>query len=134
MEDVLETYKRPYNPKKPLVGFDESNKQQIQDLVEPMPTKEGKPKRVESTYKRNGTSNLFMFFEPLAGKRRIKVTKRKTKKDFAECMKELVDEMYPDAEKIVLIMDNLKTHNLGSLYETFHPKEAKHIADKLEIH
>jgi len=134
MEDILETYKRPYDPKKPLIGFDESNKQQIQDVIESLPMKEGKPKRFESTYKRNGTRNLFMFFEPLAGKRRVKVTKRRTKQDFAVCMKELVDEMYPSANKIVLVMDNLKTHHLGSLYETFSPVEAKRIAEKLEIH
>lgn len=134
MEDILSIYKLPYNPKKPVIGFDESNKQQIQDVVEPLPIKAGKPKRFESTYKRNGTRNLFMFFEPLAGKRRVKVTKRRTKKDFALCMKELVDKMYPTAEKIVLILDNLDTHRLGTLYENFTPEEAKRIAEKLEIH
>jgi hypothetical protein len=134
MENILDVYKRPYDPKRPLIGFDESNKQQIQDVIEPLPMKEGRVQRFESTYKRNDTRNLFMFFEPLAGKRRVKVTKRRTKEDFAMCMKELVNEMYPTAEKIVLVMDNLGTHHLGSLYETFSPKEAKRIADKLEIH
>jgi hypothetical protein len=134
MEDVLEVYKRPYQADYPLICFDESSKQQIQELIEPLPMKEGKPKRVESSYERNGVSNLFMFFDPLKGKRRVKVTKYRKSLDFACCMKELVDEMYPKAHKIVVVMDNLNIHSLGSLYMAFEPAEAKRIIDRLEVH
>ncbi len=134
MEDVLDVYKRPYQINYPLICFDESSKQQIQEVVEPLPLEERKPKRVESNYERNGVSNLFMFFEPLTGKRRVKVTKNRKRVDFAYCMRELVDEMNPKAHKVILIMDNLNIHSLSSLYEAFEPAEAKRIIDRLEVH
>ncbi|GAG64530.1 unnamed protein product, partial [marine sediment metagenome] len=90
--------------------------------------------RYDYEYKRNGVANLFMIFEPLAGKRHVKVTERRTKKDWAVCMRQIVDEIYPDAKQLVLVMDNLNTHTKASLYEAFEPAEAKRIADKLEIH
>jgi len=94
----------------------------------------GQPARYDYEYKRNGVANLFMIFEPLVGKRHVKVTQRRTKIDWAYCVREMVDQIYPDAEQIVLVMDNLNTHNKSSLYEAFEPAEAKRIADKLEIH
>ena len=134
MEDVLDVYKRPYDPKRPQVCFDESPKQLVGELRTPLPQSPGQPARYDYEYKRNGVANIFMMFEPLAGKRHVKVTERRTKKDWAECIRELVDQTYPQAEKIVLVMDNLNTHKKASLYEAFEPAEAKRIADKLEIH
>jgi hypothetical protein len=134
MEDVLDVYQRPYDPKRPQVCLDEASKQLIGETRRPVPVKPGQPARVDYEYVRNGTANLFMVFEPLAGKRHVKVTDRRTKKDWAWCVKELVDKQYPTAEKIVLVMDNLNTHALPSLYEAFEPSEAKRIADRLEIH
>ena len=134
MEDVLDVYQRPYDPKRPQVCLDEASKQLIGETRRPVSAKPGQPARVDYEYVRNGTANLFMVFEPLAGKRYVKVTDRRTKKDWAWCVKELVDKRYPAAEKIVLVMDNLNTHALPSLYEAFEPSEAKRIADKLEIH
>lgn len=134
MEDVLDVYQRPYDPKRPQVCLDEASKQLIGETRRPVSAKPGQPARVDYEYVRNGTANLFMVFEPLAGKRYVKVTDRRTKKDWAGCVKELVDIRYPTAEKIVLVMDNLNTHALPSLYEAFEPSEAKRIADKLEIH
>jgi hypothetical protein len=134
MEDVLDVYHRPYDSKRPLVCLDEASKQLIGESRRSVPVKPGQPARVDYEYVRNGTANLFMVFEPLAGKRNVKVTDRRTKKDWAWCVKELVDDAYPAAEKIVLVMDNLNTHALPSLYEAFEPREAKRIADKLEIH
>jgi transposase len=134
MEDVLDVYKRPYDPKHPQVCFDERPKQLVGELRVPLPRYPGQPARYDYEYKRNGVANIFMMFEPLAGKRRVKVTERRTKIDWAECIRELVDQMYPQAEKIVLVMDNLNTHKKASLYEAFEPAEAKRIADKLEIH
>jgi hypothetical protein len=134
MEDVLDVYQRPYDPKRPQVCLDEASKQLIGETRWPVPVKPGQPARVDYEYVRNGTANLFMVFEPLAGKRYVKVTDRRTKKDWACCVKELVDQRYPAAEKVVLVMDNLNTHALPSLYEAFEPSEAKRIADKLEIH
>jgi len=134
MEEVLDVYKRPYNPKKPMVCFDERPKQLISEMRKPIPSKPGKVSRYDYEYRRNGVANLFMMFEPLAGRRHAKVTNRRTKKDFAECMRQLVDEIYPQAEKIVTVMDNLNTHKKASLYEAFEPAEAKRIADRLEVH
>jgi transposase len=134
MEDVLDVYKRPYDPKRPQVCFDERPKQLVADVRKPIAAYPGQPARYDYEYKRNGVANLFMIFEPLKGQRQVKVTDRRTKKDFAECMRQLVDVICPDAEQIVLVMDNLNTHKKASLYETFEPSEAKRIADKLEIH
>ena len=134
MEDVLDVYKRPYDARRPQVCLDETSKQLIGETRSPIPAASGREARYDHEYKRNGVANLFMIFEPLAGRRRVKVTQRRTKKDWAECVREMVDEMYPEAERIVLVMDNLNTHTPASLYDTFSPNEAKRIADRLEIH
>jgi len=134
MEDVLDVYKRPYDPRRPNVCLDETSKQLIGETRIPVPAYPGQPARYDYEYKRNGVANLFMMFEPLVGKRHVKVTQRRTKIDWAYCVREMVDQIYPDAEQIVLVMDNLNTHNKSSLYEAFEPAEAKRIADKLEIH
>lgn len=134
MEDVLDVYKRPYDPKKPVVCMDESSKQLTKETRTPIPAEPGKPERYDTEYERNGTRNIFIEVEPLAGKRHTKVTERRTKIDWANYIKEMVDERYADAEKIVLVMDNLNTHTGSSLYEAFTPAEAKRILGKLEIH
>lgn len=133
MESVLEIYKREYDPTNPVVCFDESNKQHIQEVIDSLPMMPGIPKRYDSEYKRNGVSNLFMIFEPLKGKRHVEVTEQRTKKDWAECMKKIVDEIYPQAKKITIIMDNLNTHTQASLYEKYAPDEAYRIAERLDI-
>lgn len=134
MEDVLDVYHSAYNGKILLVCLDERPVQLIGELRRPIPVKPGRKTRYDYEYKRNGVANIFMIFEPLNGKRQMQVTRRRTKQDWAKCVKWMVDELYPDAEKIVLVMDNLNTHKKASLYETFEPAEAKRIADKLEIH
>lgn len=134
MEDVLEVYHRPYDPKRPQVCMDESNKTLHADARGPLPMAPGRPARQDYEYVRGGSANLFLWFEPLGGKRRVKVTERRTKQDWAVVVQELVDVHYPDAEKIVLVLDNLNTHTLGSLYDTFAPEEARRIAERLEIH
>jgi len=134
MEDVLDVYLMPCNSKIPLVCFDERPVQLIGQLRCPLPAMHGRKARYDYEYKRNGVANIFMIFEPLKGERQLQVTQRRTKQDWARCVKWMVDERYCDAEKIVLVMDNLNTHAKASLYETFAPDEAKRIADKLEIH
>ena len=134
MEDVLGVYKRPYDPNRPQVCLDEMPKQLVGEKRVPVRARPGQPARYDYEYVRNGVANLFMAFEPLAGKRRVKVTERRTKKDWAHFVRELVDETYGDAELVVLVMDNLNTHTPASLYEAFPPAEAKRIADRLEIH
>jgi hypothetical protein len=134
MEDVLDVYKRPFDPNRPMVCFDERPKQLIKEIRKPLRPVPGQQARYDYEYERNGVANLFMMFEPLVGKRHVKVTNRRTKKDWAECVRQLVDEIYPQADSIVLVMDNLNTHKKASLYEAFEPTEAKRIADKLEIH
>lgn len=134
MEDILTVYKRPYDPNAPVVCMDETSKQQLIDKRESIPMSSGKPKKFDTEYERNGTSNIFMGFEPLAGKRFIEVTDQRTKIDWAHYIKKIVDEIYPDAKKIVLVMDNLNTHKGASLYEAFEPAEARRILNKLEIH
>ncbi len=134
MEDVLDVYHRPYDPKIPMVCMDELNKQLVKEMRAPLPAEPGKPQRIDYQYSRNGTANIFMLFEPLAGRRYVKATERRTKIDWAYLMRELVDVHYPNAEMVVLVCDNLNTHVKASLYEAFNPEEAKRIADKLEIH
>ena len=134
MEDVLEVYHRPHNPKQPLVCFDEGTKQQTKQTRTPLPAKPGTLARYDYEYERNGTSNLFIFFAPLESWRHIKVTERRTMVDFAHCMRDLVDIHFPDAEKIIMVMDNLNTHKVASLYEAFPPAEARRVIEKLEIH
>jgi hypothetical protein len=134
MEDVLEVYQRPYDPQRPVVCVDEAMKQLVQETRRIIPAAPGRPERVDYEYERNGTSNLFMISEPLAGRRRVKVTDRRTKIDFAHVLREIVDEDYSHTEVIVLVMDNLNTHKPASLYEAFEPAEARRILDRLEIH
>ena len=133
MEDVLQVYQRHYEEDEVLICMDETSKQHIKETHIPLPTRPGEPERFDYEYERNGVSNLFMLFAPLEGWRHVKVTDRHTKVDWAEVIKELVDEHYP-MKKIILVMDNLNTHKLGSLYEAFEPAEARRIADRLEIH
>lgn len=134
MEDVLDVYARPYDARRPLVCFDESNKQQVRDVVEPLPLQPGQAYRFESTYERNGVSNVFMFFAPLLNWRHIKITDHRTAIDWAQCMKDLVDVHFPEAECIVMVQDNLSTHTPAALYAAFPPAEAKRIWDRLEFH
>src|SRR5215475_7655744 len=134
MEDVLEVYHRPYDEKRPLVALDEASKQLIGEVRQPLPPAPGQPARFDYEYVRNGTANLFMICEPLLGWRSVHVTQRRTAKDFAEVLRWLVEEVHPEAEKVVLVMDNLNTHKLASLYEAFPPEQARRIAERLEIH
>jgi hypothetical protein len=134
MEDVLDVYHRPLDPERPLICLDEASKQLIGEVAQPVPAGPGRPERIDYEYTRNGTANLFMISEPLTGRRHVEVTDRRTALDFAEVVRALVEEMYPEAEKVVLVMDNLNTHKLASLYEAFPPERAKRIADRLEIH
>jgi hypothetical protein len=134
MEDVLEVYKRPYDPRRPVVCLDETSKQLIGEVATPVRTAPGQRARYDYEYVRNGVANLFMIFEPLAGRRDVEVTDRRTKKDYAECLRKISDEMYPDAEVVVLVEDNLNTHSPASLYEAFEPPEAKRLADRFEVH
>lgn len=134
MEDVLDLYEEPFDEKKPVVCFDESPVQLIDDVITPISAAPGRTKREDYEYERKGTSNLFVFLQPLGGWREVKVTDQRTKRDFAECMKDLVDKHFPDADKIRLVMDNLNTHRLSNLYETFVPEEARRIIKKIEVH
>jgi hypothetical protein len=134
MEDVLEVYTLPYDPRRPQVCMDERSKQLVGETRAPFPVAPGHPERYDYEYVRHGVGNLFIFFEPLAGWREVKVTERRTMVDWAVAVRELVDVHYPEAETIVLVMDNLNTHSIGSLYEAFPPAEARRIAQKLEIH
>jgi transposase len=134
MEDVLDLYAEPYDAKRPKVNFDETSKQLLADKHEPRPAHPGQPRRSDYTYERDGTRNLFVLCEPQAGWRHIAVTARRTKVDFAHQMKWLVDERYPKAEVIRIVLDNLNTHKTASLYEAFAPAEARRIAKKLEFH
>jgi transposase len=134
MEDVLEVYTRPYDPRRPQVCLDETSKQLVAETRVPIPAAPGQSARVDYEYERQGTANLFMVFEPLAGQRQVKVTERRTAIDFAQVIQELVDVQYPQAEKIVLVMDNLNTHTPASLYEAFAPAEARRLMERLEIH
>jgi len=134
MEDVLTLYKQPYDEKHPVVCMGESSKQHLRETRQKLPMEAGKPERYDTEYQRNGTSNLFIFFEPLRGWRRIDVTARRTAEDWAYQIKKLVDEDYPHAKKIRLVMDNLNTHMGASLYKTFEAKEARRLLDKLEFH
>jgi transposase len=134
MEDVLEVYHMPYDPDYPMVCMDESSKQMIGEVRAPIPGRPGQPARVDDEYIRNGVAEIFMEVEPLAGKRHVMVTERRTRKDWAHQIQQMLDERYPDAIKIRLVMDNLNTHNVASLYETFEPKEARRLAERLEIH
>ena len=134
MEDVLDVYARAYDPKRPQICFDEKSVQLIAETRQPLPSKSGQPQRFDYEYQRNGTANLFMFFQPWLGWRHVRVTDRRTKIDFAECMRYLVDELFPEADQVVVVLDNLNTHTPAALYEAFEPAEAKRILDRLEFH
>jgi len=134
MEDVLEVYHRPYDEMRPLVCLDEASKQLVGEVIEPIPAEPGQPERYDYEYTRHGTANLFMISMPLLGWRAVHVTERRTALDFAEVIRWLVEEVHEEAEKVVLVMDNLNTHKLASLYEAFPPEQARRIAEKLEIH
>jgi hypothetical protein len=134
MEDVLEVYTRPYDKRFPQVCLDEKSKQLLADVRDPVSAGKGRPSRQDYEYERKGTANLFIFSEPLRGWRHLSVTERRTKIDWAHCVKELVDVHYPRAERIVVVMDNLNTHTPAALYEAFDPAEARRLLEKLEIH
>lgn len=134
MEDVLEVYHLPYDPDYPVVCMDESSKQLIGEVREPISGKPGQPERVDDEYVRNGVVEIFMEVEPLGGRRHVAITERRTRKDWALQMKQMLDERYPEVKKVRLVMDNLNTHSIASLYETFEPKEARRLAERLEIH
>jgi hypothetical protein len=134
MEDVLDLYHEPYNPDVPLVCMDESPKQLIAETRRPLPPQPGKPACCDYEYERKGTAEIFMFCEPLAGKRWVRVSQRRTRKDWAEHIRWLLEEVYPDKPFIKLVMDNLNTHDTASLYEAFEPETARRLATRLDIH
>jgi hypothetical protein len=134
MEDVLDLYQQPLDPKRPLVCMDEISKQLLADSRPPLPLQPGKPERYDYEYVRHGTANVFMFFAPLVGRRHLKVTAQRTRKDWAVAVRELIDVHFPEAETIQLVMDNLNTHTPASFYEAFEPAEARRLAEKVEIH
>ncbi len=134
MEDVLDLYGEPYDPKRPVVCFDETSKQLVKEKISPIPPQPGRRERFDYEYKRNGTRNLFMVCEPLAGWRHVEVTERRTMKDFAHQMRWLVDTAFPEAAKIRVVLDNLNTHRPASLYQTFVPQEARRVIKRLEFH
>ena len=134
MEDVLEVYHRPHDETRPLVCIDETNKHLVGEVVQPIPAEPGQPERFDYEYVRNGTANLFMICEPLVGWRHVMVTERRTAVDFAEVLRWLAEDVYGEAEKIVLVLDNLNTHTLASLYQAFEPEQARRIAERFEVH
>ena len=134
MEDVLSVYKQPYDPDRPLICMDETSKQLTLETRRPIAVRAGHPKRYDYEYRRNGVCNLFMFSEPLVGRRHVSVTERRTKLDWAAQIKDLLDVHYPEAKKITLVMDNLNTHTGASLYEAFKPHEARRLLERLDIH
>jgi hypothetical protein len=134
MEDVLAVYARPYNQKFPVVCMDESSMQLIGEVQEPIPAASGHPVLMDDEYVRKGVASIFIEVEPLGGKRKVKITEQRTRIDWAHFIKEMLEERYTEAEKVVLVMDNLNTHNTASLYTAFPPEEAKRLADRLEIH
>ena len=134
MEDVLEVYKRPDDPKRPLVCIDEMPKQLLMDTREPLPMRPGDPERFDYEYKRGGVADLFMLLEPLAGKRHIEITDQRRRVEWAEVMRIVSDELYPDAEKIVVVLDNLNTHVGAAFYLAFEPQEARRLVERFEMH
>jgi hypothetical protein len=134
MEDILDLYAEPFDPAYPLICFDEVPYQLVSETRLPLPLQHGKPRRYDFEYRREGTCNLFMFLQPLAGWRHVKVTQRRTKQDFACCMNDLVEVHFPAAEKIRVVLDNLNTHSPAAFYESFPPEQARRITRKLEFH
>lgn len=133
MEQVLDRYHEPYDPLQPLICMDETSKQLTRHISRPLPMKPGREQRIDYEYERNGTANLFLFTEPLTGWRTVSVTNQRRKSDWAHAIRELLDVHYPHATKVKLVMDNLNTHAIGSLYETFPPEEAHRLASRLAI-
>ncbi len=134
MEDVLDLYAEPDDPTRPRVNFDECSVELHKDVRPAEPAGPGRPARVDYEYERNGTANLFVVVDPAAGRRHVTVTERRTKADFAAQMKALCDDLYPDADRVRVVLDNLNTHTHGALYEAFAPDEARRLAAKLEFH
>jgi hypothetical protein len=134
MEDLLDLYAQDFDPLRPVVCFDELPYQMVAETCLPLPLQPGKPLRYDYEYRRNGTCNLFMYFQPLGGWRHVEVTEQRTKRDFAYQMKDLVDVHFPQAEVIQVVLDNLNTHSPAALYEVFEPQEARRIVRKLEFH
>ena len=134
MEDVLEVYKRPYDPQRPLICMDEMPKQLLTDTRETLSVQPGKAERFDYEYKRGGVADVFMLFEPLAGKRHIEITDQRRRIEWAEVMRIVADELYPEAEKIVVVLDNLNTHVLAAFYLTFAPCEARRLIERFEFH
>ena len=134
MEDVLEIYKLPYDAKRPVICMDEMPKQLLADKREPLPCQAGTPAKQDYEYRRNGVADLFMVFEPLQGKRFVEVTEKRRKIEWATVMKQVSDEFYPQAEKIVVVLDNLNTHSPSAFYETFAPEEARRLVERFEFH
>lgn len=134
MEDVLDVYKRPYDPKRPQICMDEMPKQLLAEKYAPLPSQPGSLQKQDDEYERHGAVNLFMLFEPLAGKRYLQTSSHRKAVDWAHVMKILADDLYPEAEVIVLVMDNLNTHKLASFYATFEPEEAHRLRRRFEIH
>jgi len=134
MEDVIGTYTLPYDPEHPVVCFDEASKQLFGEVRRPRRPRRGTPAQVDYEYERKGVCNQLLLCEPLRGWRHVKVTARRTRRDYAACVRELVDVYYPGVEKIRLVQDNLNTHDGASLYEAFRPEEARRLLDKIEWH
>lgn len=134
LEDILDLYQKPYDPTVPVICQDEKPVQLLQQIKEPLPMSPGRPRREDYEYEREGVASIFIFSEPLAGWRHLSVRERRTKRDWAHEIKDLLDIYYPDAERVCLVCDNLNTHKIGSLYETFPPEEAHRLARRLEIH
>src|SRR5262249_30711053 len=134
MEDVIQAYMLPYDARRPLVCLDEASRQLFGEVRPPEPVASGRHAKTDYEYERKGTCNLFMMCEPLRGWRHVRVTERRTRRDYADCLKELVDSQFPKAEKILLVQDNLNTHSGGSLYERLEAQEARRLLDKIEFH
>jgi hypothetical protein len=134
MEDVLEIYKLPYDSKRPVICMDEMPKQLLAQTRDPIPGQAGQIAKEDYEYKRNGVADLFMVFEPLQGKRYVEVTEKRRRIEWATVMKHVADAIYPEAEKIIVVMDNLNTHTPSSFYETFEPEEARRLVERFEFH
>jgi hypothetical protein len=134
MEDVLETSMLPYDPKRPVVCLDETRRQLIGETRTSIPAKPGQSGMYDYEYVRNGGADLFMMVEPLSGRREVMVSSSRTRKDFARCLRDIAVQHYPEVEKIILVMDNLNTHSLASLYAAVEPEQARSLAERFEIH
>lgn len=134
MEDVLEVYKRPLDTKRPLLCMDEMPKQLLSETRDPLPVAPGRPARQDYEYKRDGVADVFMVFEPLVGKRYIEITDQRRREEWAQVMRKVSDELYPQAEKIVVVMDNLNTHTPAAFYQVFEPGEARRLVERFEFH